>query len=425
VNLNTVEPSALAQATALGGHWVRVFAPWSYLEPARGEHSAFWFPRFDRLFASLPKGTKVIVDFVEAPSWETGSSATNAPPRNPVDYATILHYIALRWAGRVAAYEIWNEEDAPLWWAGAPDPAAYTRLLQAAYPAVKSADPKAAVVLGGLTGNDYNFLETVYQSGGKGFFDAIGVHTDTACNVASPYTFLRDTDGRIDPDSFLGYREVHATELANGDNVPIWMTEMSWRTTSAECNEGVFAGMKPQGVSGAQQATYLSQAYHCLAGDPYVQMALWYPIEDEGVAVSGLLRANHTRKPSYAAMRSYIQHGDRLKGTCGNFTGPKITVSSPLKHISYSGPLPIHVSARSSHGVFRIRLEIDGKLIRNYEGPSYPSFLSGTIDWQGAKHIAFGKHTLTFLAYDKERNVSRVSFTIYHRRPPTHHSRHG
>jgi hypothetical protein len=424
VNLNTLELPSLAQATALGGHWVRVFAPWSFLEPARGEHSAFWLPRYARLLSSLPKGTKAIVDFVDTPSWESGSAATNAPPANPADYAAALHYLAQRWAGHVAAYEIWNEEDTPLWWAGAPDPAAYTRLLQAAYPAVKSADPTAAVVLGGLTGNDYNFLEGVYQSGGKGYFNAVGVHTDTACAVGSPYTFVRDADGRLDPDSFLAYREVHATELANGDNVPIWMTEMSWRTTTARCTEGAFAGMKPQGVSDAQQATYLSQAYHCLAGNPYVQLALWYPIDDEGAVDSGLLRTNRSRKPSYAAMRSYIRHGDRVRGACGNFTGPKISVSSPFNRISYSGPLPIHVSARSSAGVFRIRLEIDGKLIRNYEGPRFPSFLSGTLDWQGAKHIAYGRHTLTILAYDKQRNVSRVSITIYHR-PPKHQRAHG
>jgi hypothetical protein len=97
-------------------------------------------------------------------------------------------------------------------------------------------------------------------------------------------------------------------------------------------------------------------------------------------------------------------------------------VASPRNRINYSGPLAIHVSAKSSQGVFRIRLEIDGKLIRNYEGASFPSFLAGRIDWQGAKHISYGRHTLTFLAYDKQRNVSQVSFTIYHFRPrPKHH----
>ena len=126
------------------------------------------------------------------------------------------------------------------------------------------------------------------RTGGKGYFDAVGVHTDTACDVNSPFTFLRDNDGQLDQDSFIGYREVHATELANGDNKPIWMTEMSWRTTSAVCAEGAFAGQKPQGVSERQQAQYLAQAYHCLATAPYVKLGLWYPIDDEGAVDSGL-----------------------------------------------------------------------------------------------------------------------------------------
>ena len=56
--------------------------------------------------------------------------------------------------------------------------------------------------------------------------------------------------------------------------------------------------------------------------------------------------------------------------------------------------------------MFRIRLEVDGKLIRNYDGRTYPTLAPGRLDWQGAKHIPFGRHTLTFLAYDRLRNVS-------------------
>ena len=179
------------------------------------------------------------------------------------------------------------------------------------------------------------------------------------------------------PDSFLAYREVHAVMIANGDDKPIWMTEMSWRTTSADCSEGAWAGQKPEGVSEQQQATFLRQAYHCLAEDAYVQVGLWYPIEDEGAVVSGLLREDGSRKPSFAAMQAYARHGDQLSEPCGNFTGPKITVASPANHITYEGPLPIDVSASSSAGVFRIRLEVDGKLIRNYDGDSYPTTLSG------------------------------------------------
>jgi hypothetical protein len=424
VGLTSSDPAQIGGAKALGVHWVRLFATWPDLEPQRGVFAPNWLASYEQVFKELPAGTKVIIDVVDTPQWETGSSNEQMPPANPNDYAAFVGALAQRWGPRVSAYEIWNEEDSPSWWATGPNPAAYVQLLKAAYPAVKAAEPRATVVLGGLTGNDYEFLEGVYQAGGKGYFDAVGVHTDTACNVLSPYSFLRGANNRMVPDSFLAYREVHSTMLANGDNKPIWMTETSWRTTGATCEEGAFAGQKREGVTEQQQATYLSQAYHCLAQDPYVQVALWFPIEDEGAVVSGLMRASGSHKPSFQAMRNYISKGDQLKESCGVFTGPKISVASPRNRVSYSGPLSIHVSARSSQGVFRIRLEIDGKLIRNYDGPALPSFLSGTIDWQGAKHISLGRHTLTFLAYDKQRNVSRVSFTIFHDAPPRRHHGH-
>jgi hypothetical protein len=419
------EPSAseIADVKTLGVHWVRVFATWPDLEPRRGVFAPNWLAKYEQLFAWLPAGTKVIIDVVDAPSWETHSSDEHAPPASPNDYAAFVGALGQRWGARVTAFEIWNEEDLPAWWSGGPNPTAYAQLLKATYPVVKAADPSVTVVLGGLTGNDYAFLEGVYQAGGKGSFDAVGVHTDTACNVLSPYEFLRGVDSRMIPDSFLAYREVHTTMLANGDDKPIWMTELSWRTTNAICSEGAFAGRKREGVTPQVQATYLRQAYHCLAQDPYLQVALWFPLQDEGALVSGLVRARGSRKPSFGAMRAYARNGDRLRESCGVFTGPRIRVLSPANRKAYTGALPLHVFARSSVGVFRITIKVDGRLIRNYDGPSYPTTLSGFLDWQGAKHIAYGRHTLTFTAFDRERNVSQRSLTVYHR-PAGRHRRH-
>jgi hypothetical protein len=414
VGLNNNSAAQIADVRTLGTHWVRMFATWPDLEPARGSYAPNWLAYYEQEFRQLPTGTKVIIDVVGSPRWETGSSDEHTPPANPSDYASMLSTIARRFGSHVTAYEIWNEEDEPRWWTGAPDPAGYVRLLRAAYAAVKGAEPRATVVLGGLTGNDFSFLEGVYRAGGKGTFDAVGVHTDTACNRLSPYDFLRGSDNRMIADSFLAYREVHAVMLANGDEKPIWMTELSWRTTSAVCAEGAWAGVTAGGVSEATQATYLRQAYHCLAHDPYVQVALWFPLQDEGSVLSGLVRSDGSRKPSFKAMRDYASEGDQLSEPCGVFTGPKIEVASPANHLRYKGPLPIHVFARSSQGVFRIRLEVDGHLIRNYDGSNYPSTLSGFLRWQGAKHISYGRHVLTFIAYDKERNVSRVSVAVYH-----------
>jgi hypothetical protein len=425
VNLIRSTSATMPSVQALGIHWVRMFATWPDLEPTPGAFSTFWLDNYEETFRSLPAGTKVLLDVVNTPSWETGSSNEHTPPASPQAYAAFVGALAQHFGTKVSAYEIWNEEDSSSWWAGGPNPAAYTQLLEATYPAIKAADPSATIVLGGLTGNDYEFLEGVYQAGGKGSFDAVGVHTDTACNKLSPYEFLRGAGNRLVADSFLAYREVHAVMLANGDDKPIWMTELSWRTTNATCPEGAWAGQTAEGVSEEQQNTYLRQAYHCMAEDPYVQVALWFPLEDEGSVLSGLLRSDGSHKPSFAAMRAYAHEGDKLTESCGVFTGPKITVASPANHLSYSGPLPIHVSASSSIGVFRIRLEWNGKLIRNYDGPGFPDYLSGAIDWQGAKHIPYGRLTLTFLAYDKERNVSSVSISVYHARPrPKNHHKH-
>jgi hypothetical protein len=427
VVLTTQGPLQAAETTALGGHWVRMFATWPDLEPGRGVYAENWVSSYETTIRALPAGTKVILDVVGTPRWETGSNDEHMPPARPAEYAGLLAMLARRYGSMVSAYEIWNEEDATRWWSGGPNPAAYVQLLKATYPAVKAANPAATVVMGGLTGNDYAFLEGVYRAGGKGFFDAVGVHTDTACNILSPYAFLRGADNRLITDSFLAYREVHAVMVANGDPKPIWMTEMSWRTTSATCSEGAWAGQKAGGVSDAQQATYLRQAYHCLAQDPYVQVALWFGLQDEGVAVSGLLRANGSRKPSFDAMKSYIREGDTLTESCGNFIGPKIKVASPANKFRYSGNyLPIKVSARSPQGVFRIRLLIDGKLIRNYDNRgyaarNYPPYLSGAINWIGARNLSYGRHVLSFIAFDRQNNVSRVNVLVIHARPGPKH----
>ena len=195
------------------------------------------------------------------------------------------------------------------------------------------------------------------------------MHTDTACNVLSPYSFLRGADGRMIPDSFLAYREVHATMLANGDEKPIWMTELSWRTTDATCQEGAWAGKKPRG---RQRGTgqLLSQAYHCLAQDPYVQVALWFPLKDEGAVLSGLSGPTDHASLRSRRCRPTCATATRSAEPCGVFTGPKIGLLSPANRVKYSGPLPIHVYATSPNGVFRIVLKIDGKTIRSYGGDS-------------------------------------------------------
>src|SRR5207248_909512 len=103
------------------------------------------------------------------------------PPTNLNDYASFVHVAAAHFAAHgVHAYEIWNEPNLASFWEPTPDPVRYTQMLKLAYPAIKSADPTATVVTGGLSPggsygavtstytNEVTFLEQMYKDGAHG-----------------------------------------------------------------------------------------------------------------------------------------------------------------------------------------------------------------------------------------------------------------
>jgi hypothetical protein len=409
--------------SGLGVGWVRSFAPWNSYEPARGQLNQPLARALEEGIAGLPAGTKAILDLVDTPQWESGSGNPNTPPRNPADYARFAGAMAKRFAGKVAAWEIWNEEDDSSWWSGGPNPGAYTQLLRDAYAAIKAADPHATVVLGGLTGNDYEFLEQLYAHGAKGSFDAAAVHTDTACNTISPYEALHNgpNDPRINRWAFLGYRTMHEVMRAHGDNRPIWMTELGWNTSPGLCKSGRWAGQKAAGVSDAEQASFLLGAYHCLAQDPYVQVGIWYGLQEtelNGFGGYGLFDQSFNPKPAYYALREYSRHGDQLTESCsGNTNGPVVRLIRPKTGVRYSSNLPIAVTASGKSPVWDITLYEDGHLIRNFYVHDGLPTLKGSMIWSGARKLKPGRHRLTAKAIDMRNNVNYTSITIVRTKP--------
>ena len=415
-----LSPESDGQLAGLGVGWVRGFVPWTVFEPNQGHLNEPQISALESGLASLPKGTKVILDVVNTPQWESGSANPVMPPRDPADFGHFVGAIAKRFAGKVAAWEIWNEEDDSMWWASGPDPGAYTALLKAAYPAIKAADPSGKVVVGGLTGNDYEFLSQLYADGAKGSFDAVGVHTDSICNRVSPYEILRNgrTDQRINRWAFLGYRTVHEVMLANGDDKPIWMTELGWSTSTQECNFGAGAGRGVAGVSPQTQATFLKQAYHCLAQDPYVQVGIWFGLQDTEPFDSprssyGLLDSALLPKPAFGALADYDRDGDRLTEPCGGSQqGPSISLTSPKAGVRYTNTLPITVSASDKVGVYQISLYSDRHIIRSFYVHGGMATLSGHMVWYGARLLKPGRHTLMAEAFDERNNTATTSITI-------------
>jgi hypothetical protein len=76
-------------------------------------------------------------------------------------------------------------------------------------------------------------------------------------------------------------------------NTPIWITEYGFQTKPGQ----------PKGVTPAQQAAYVKQAFAIVRKYPSVAMFIWFIFRDEPVSLwhSGLLDEGAARKPGYAA----------------------------------------------------------------------------------------------------------------------------
>jgi hypothetical protein len=347
-----------------------------------------------------------------------GTYNSPAPP-DPAAYARIAQELAGALKGHgVFAYEIWNEPDDAPYWAPAPSPAAYAALLKAAYPAFKAGDPSAAVATGGLVGNDYDFLQALYDNGAKGFFDAVGVHTDTACLTTDPREYYRESDGRIGRFSFTGYREVHYTMLANGDDKPIWLTEMGWSTTEAICNNGARAGTKPGGVSVALQADYLAKGFGCLQNDAYVTEAMVFSLADidssspDDSRRFGLTDQWLNPKPAFTTFQGAAGIGAIPCGGALDKTPPTVRFVSPATDQQYLTVLKIGVSADDAQGVTNLDLFVDGKEVPVVTKSQTATAAKFSLDWQGAKKLSYGPHTLVAKAYDEAKNLGTASVKV-------------
>jgi hypothetical protein len=402
------------QASAAKAKWVRLFMDWSVIEDADNRYTH----RIDEFDRRIPeynrRGINVLVVASYSPGWQAADKLS--PPRDVDKYAEFVADMAKRFDGKsgrplVKAWEIWNEPDDNVHWRNGPQPEIYANLLKASYTQIKAANPAATVVTGGMVGNHYAFLEHLYAHGAKGYFDAVGTHTDTACLKAAPDFFYRDPDGRIGRFSFTAYRETRAVMVAHGDPKPIWFTEIGWSSSQGACHLPNRHDEKA-GVSQAQQADLLKQAYECLQYDPYVEVALWFSLQDVSDSTLydhqlGLIGNHGAHKPAFTAFQSIAD--SRASRDCGvavDREAPKVTLHTPAEGQQWLDALSVRASATDNVKVDRMDLWVDGKKVTTQGGSKYE------IDWQGAKELKLGKHTLTVNAYDDARNTGTVTVTV-------------
>jgi hypothetical protein len=170
-----------------------------------------------------------------------GAPAGHGPMKPPSDveaYARFAAALVKRYPS-IRSWQIWNEPNIGSFWGGRPDPAAYAKLLGAASAAIRKVDPKVEIVTAGLPTSHLGipgpeFLDAMYTAGAKGAFDTAAVHA----YAPTPDTVLQ----RV--------RDMRKVIDRNGDDAPVWVTEVGWGT-------GGEPG--PLTVTPEKQATYIAE----------------------------------------------------------------------------------------------------------------------------------------------------------------------
>ena len=293
----------LDKMAAAGMKWVRVDMGWgSFQENGPDSYSQWYIDRADRVVnEARARGLNVLATIWWTPGWANGNAGRETPPTDPQAYGRFAGWAADHFKGRVAAWEIWNEPNDGFFKGTAAD---YAKLLKAAYPAIKAADPASKVVFGGPTHNDAAWIEKVYEAGGAGNFDVMATH---------PYTGPSDLAPEA-PDDGNKWRIAHVAVVydlmkkwGDGDK-KIWFTEFGW--SSHPTQPGAPNWMN--GVTLEQQADYMVRALRYIGSNfPYVTNVFWYNERntDTGNIHTdnfGLLYRDLTPKPAYLAIKAFL-----------------------------------------------------------------------------------------------------------------------
>jgi hypothetical protein len=309
---------------------IRIPIPWAAVQPTSGG-APDWSGMDLAVGEAARAGIEVLPFVYGAPTWavpeavvDTRSGLTaprNLPVKTAAQKAAWSSFLELAvgrygpggsfWtqnpsvpARPVRTWQIWNEENFK-YFVARPNPAEYGQLVKVSYAALKSSDPGAKIVLGGLFAQPLealpktrkpplayfasDFLEQMYRAtpGIKSKFSGVALH---------PYTGRYQ---RLTPD----IEEVRAVLKASHDPAkPLWITELGWSSSHPEAGNSFAKG--PQG-----QATQLKGAFGLLTANQRkwrIQRVYWFSLDDAKGACnfcggSGLFGAGFVPKPAWSA----------------------------------------------------------------------------------------------------------------------------
>jgi hypothetical protein len=306
-----------------GFNWMKVQLQWSNIETAPGQYD---WSQLDQIVSAANSGDlKILLSVVDAPNFYT-TPTSGLTPGDPNTFKTFMQTLGNRYAGKVQAYEIWNEENLSReMGSGNVDPSHYLPLLIAGYTGLKAGDPNAIALLGapsptganipGESIDDLQYLQQLFAlNGGQAlaYFDAVSAHPSgfsnpPNCTPATPQCSLSGAFN--DNDSFFAFTRVsqyHDLMVASGiGDKKIWFTEYGY------CSNGT----PPPGyeyctsIDATTQANFLVQAFQMARNLDYVAaMMQWnlnyqlaVPQTDEKWGF-GIIRDDWSARPAYGAL---------------------------------------------------------------------------------------------------------------------------
>ncbi len=320
-----------ANVQGAGFGWVRQQVSWAAMEPQRGTFRSPTATQLDQFVSGASaQGLKVMLSVVKSPDWV---GVKGGLPTKTQDFTDFMTFLTGRYAGRVQAYEIWNEQNYAIETGGTVSVAAYLPVLRAGYQAVKATDPAAVVVFGGLTPtgisdpsialNDVDYLRQIYALNGgeiKQYYDVLGAHPGSNCNPpdtaypTNPATTPCGTDpdgGRsyTKDDSFYFKRILELRKVledAGEGGKKMWLTEFGW--TTANQAKGYEYG---KFVSEQQQAQYLTRAFELGTSYPWMGVMFVWNLNFSLITPPGdekypwaVLRGDGAPRPAYTALKN-------------------------------------------------------------------------------------------------------------------------
>jgi hypothetical protein len=256
---------------------VQVF-PWRDFNPEPGVYE--WDAADYMVQLARQYNLELVVRMDMPPEWAV-LPVESGIPFDVAAYGNYVSAVAGRYRGQVLGYIIWNEPNLAAEWSRSggegtdhwvsyegwvAEAADYTAVLGLAYQRIRTADPGALVVGGGMAPtneqsrrgvDDRDFLEAMLAAGAADCLDVLAVH-DYGYGL-SPEAERGAQDG-LNLARIMDLREIM---LAHQARQPFWITELGYTIGPAE----------HPSISEEKQALYLLGAFERTRRDwPYVEM---------------------------------------------------------------------------------------------------------------------------------------------------------